>query len=522
MASATTARDTSKTAPTHYLTTLSFTMLKKHRVKPLLGTHFMGIRDFISGISDFIDIFRPSYDSGDSYDRAREILSSSTKLRPKLKKNPSATSKKQYTPPVKKEQSLQPLWQNTENYDRKACQLIVQCLKEVKLDLAESAVRKLREQYPYKTERELARILIVKKSFVLGKVTLDQTDPGALSDQNAKEILKGMENVQLPRLIRFSAEMIYQIALIYGLPLRYDNWEVEILSVFYAALLGDEAIKHGLNWLKFGTSKQESISCEMKTLMVYALGETACLFFEKIYEQGFNPFKNNKDFNEISKQAQKYIKPFYSEATVKKMVSVEIEKAFPIEYHKLCDLLEAKLWKKADLETFDILLKLIRRKEVKLCEEVLLMANENNSPRVWISKINSEDLEILNNVWMQNSDGHFGFAIQSQIYMQTQSLEDFYQTVGWTNDVELKSYDQLTFNLDSPQGHLPGFWLHPDFPFSPNNTIVDWLPVFLHYVRNISGKVAQMDEAESTIVNSSEESPNVNSDDKKIDIESND
>jgi hypothetical protein len=37
----------------------------------------------------------------------------------------------------------------------------------VKLDRAELAVEKLRSQNYYKTQRELARILIVKKSFAL-------------------------------------------------------------------------------------------------------------------------------------------------------------------------------------------------------------------------------------------------------------------------------------------------------------------------------------------------------------------
>ncbi len=485
----------------------------------------MGIRDIISGISDFIDIFRPSHDSRDRYSSSDWGSSTPTskKQRPKRKKNPSATSsQKQYTPPVKKEQALQPLWQKPEIYDRKACQLIVNCLKQVKLDLAESAVEKLREQHPYKTERELARILIVKKSFVLAKVTLDQKDPGAFTDKNAQEIIEGMETVQIPRLLRFSAEMIYQIALIYGLPLRYENWEVEVLSVFYAALLGDVAIQHGIDWLKFGTSPEKRIASEMKALMVYAIGETACLFYENRYSHGFNPFKKANAFNKISRQAQDYLRPFNSDTKIKKMISKEIEKAFPIEYHKLCDLVEAKLWKEADRETFDIFLKLMSRKKLKLCEAGLLLANANSSPLVWISKIDYEDVEIINNIWMKNSDGHFGFTIQSQIYMQTQSLEDFYQAVGWKTDYELKSYNQLTFHLDSPKGNLPGFWLRPDFPVDADNTIADWLTVFLKYVYTPPVKVMEMDDEESTIVNSSEQSPDINSDDNQIDIDSND
>ncbi|MEH1999469.1 MAG: GUN4 domain-containing protein [Nostoc sp.] len=473
----------------------------------------MGIGDIISGISDFF--LRGSHDSGDSYlsSYLASSIATSKKQRSKRKKNSSATSsKKQYTPPVKKEQPLQPLWQKPENYDPKAWQLIVNCLKQVKLNRAESAVEKLQKQYSYKTHRELARILIVKKSFAIANVALDSRDPGAFADKSAKEIIEGMETVQIPRIVSFSAEMIYQIALIYGLPFRYLNWKVEVISVFYAALLGDVAAQHGIDWLKFGTSPEKTISSEIKALMIYAIGETACLFYEEIYSHDFNSFKKANAFSKISRQAQNYLRPFNSGAKIKKMVSKEIEKAFPIEYHKLCDLLEAKSWKEADRETFDIFLKLMSRKKLKLCEAVLL-TNVKISPTVWISKVDYEDLEILNNIWIKNSDGQFGFAIQSQIYMQTQSLECFYQGVGWKINSELKSYDQLTFDIDSPKGHLPGFWLYPDFPIEPDNTIADWLTVFLKYVSSLSVKVMEIDDAEPTIVNSSEQSPDVNSDD---------
>ncbi|MBN3921924.1 GUN4 domain-containing protein [Nostoc sp. NMS4] len=479
----------------------------------------MGIGDIISGISDFINIFRSSNDSGDNYLSSNWASSTATskKRKPKHKKNTSATSsKKQYTPPVKKEQPFQPLWQKPENYDQKACQLIVNCLKQVKLDRAESAVEKLQKQYSYKTNRELARILIVKKSFALANVALDSRDPGAFADKSAKEIIEGMETVQIPRIVRFSVEMIYQIALIYGLPFRYLNWEVEVISVFYAALLGDIATQYGIDWLKFGTRPEKSISSEIKALMIYAIGETACLFYEKIHSHNFNPFKKANAFSKISRQAQNYLKLFNSETKIKKMVSKEIEKAFPIEYHKLCDLLEAKSWKEADRETFDIFLKLMSRKKLKLCEAVLL-ANAKFSPTVWISKLDYEDLEILNNIWIKNSDGHFGFAIQSQIYMQTQSLECFYQGVGWKINSELKSYDQLTFDIDSPKGHLPGFWLYPDFPLVQDETIADWLTVFLKYVSTLPVKVIAIGDMETTIVNSSEQSPDVNSDDQQED-----
>jgi hypothetical protein len=59
------------------------------------------------------------------------------------------------------------------------------------------------------------------------------------------------------------------------------------------------------------------ITSEIKALMVYAIGETACLFYEQIYSNGSNPFKKVKAFNRISRKAQNYLRPFNSRAKIK-------------------------------------------------------------------------------------------------------------------------------------------------------------------------------------------------------------
>lgn len=472
----------------------------------------MGIGDIISGVSDLIGIFRRSNSSGYSYSSLTSPPKTRQNKRKKKTSAASSNSPQHHLPPAPQKPSIQPLWQKKEDYDKKALRLIVNCLKRLKLDRAELAVTKLQNQHPYKAPRELARILIVKKTFALAQVPLDSIDPGAFPDKSSKEILEGMEAVTINRLVKFSVEMIYQLALIYGLPFRYENWEVEVISVFYAALLGDVAIQQGIDWLKSGNNLENIYPSEIKALIVYAIGETACLFYEDIYSHGSNPFKKAKAFNRISRKAQNYLRPFNSKSKIKKLVSKEIGKAFPIEYDKLCDLLESKSWKEADQETLNIVLKLMRRKKLKLCEAGLLLANAKASPLVWILKLDYEDLEILNSVWLKNSDGHFGFAVQSQIYMQNQSIEDFYQSVGWIANSELKSLEELTFDLDSPKGHLPGFWLYSNFTAEPDSTIADWLTFFLKYVSTLPVKVIGIDAAESTTVSSDELSPNVNGD----------
>ena len=80
---------------------------------------------------------------------------------PKRKKR----KKKKTTPPQLKEQPHQTLWQKTEKYNLASLKLTRDCINSIRLNEAESAVRRLQQKYKNKTPRELARILIVQKSF---------------------------------------------------------------------------------------------------------------------------------------------------------------------------------------------------------------------------------------------------------------------------------------------------------------------------------------------------------------------
>ncbi|HBB30855.1 MAG TPA: hypothetical protein DC064_03235, partial [Cyanobacteria bacterium UBA9273] len=76
------------------------------------------------------------------------------------------------------------------------------------------------------------------------------------------------------------------------------------------------------------------------------------------------------------------------------------------DYTKLCKLLKAQLWKQADTETYDLILKKLGRKagSVIRLEEVLTLS--------------SEDLQTIDQLWTSTSCGHFGFSIQREIYLQ--------------------------------------------------------------------------------------------------------
>lgn len=76
----------------------------------------------------------------------------------------------------------------------------------------------------------------------------------------------------------------------------------------------------------------------------------------------------------------------------------------PSQYQKLEKLLADGKWKKADDETRRIILTLANRG----IPGYLIIDNVLDIP--------SEDISIIDNLWVKNSHGRFGFSVQKQIY----------------------------------------------------------------------------------------------------------
>ncbi len=144
---------------------------------------------------------------------------------------------------------------------------------------------------------------------------------------------------------------------------------------------------------------------------------------------------------------------------------VELKSEKGIDYTKLRDLLEQQKWKSADKETYKVMLQAAGREK----EGWLDIDSIDNFP--------CEDLRTINQLWLHYSKGKFGFSVQKKIYEELGGTreynekvwKDFGERVGWRkggnwlgnwlhNDQWL-NYDQLTFNLNAPQAHLPCLWL---------------------------------------------------------------
>lgn len=144
------------------------------------------------------------------------------------------------------------------------------------------------------------------------------------------------------------------------------------------------------------------------------------------------------------------------------VLAAEIEKAAPdpdvpmvsergVDYTRLRDLLAAGKWEEADEETAMVMLKAADR------EKQGWLGDDD------IKKFPCADLRTIDQLWVKYSNGHFGFSVQKRIYQSLggtkkfdrEIWEAFGDRVGWRKEGEWRLYSDLTFNLNSPVGHLP-------------------------------------------------------------------
>ena len=125
--------------------------------------------------------------------------------------------------------------------------------------------------------------------------------------------------------------------------------------------------------------------------------------------------------------------------------------------YQLKDLLAAGEWQKGDRLTYTVLLNIGKRE------------NQGWLDKDTIIKLPCEYLSIIDRMWVQYSQERFGFSVQQQVWQQVSGkisyLNEFQLSdgVGWRVNHQWLDYQDLSFNLNAPRGHLPscslGRWL---------------------------------------------------------------
>jgi hypothetical protein len=133
---------------------------------------------------------------------------------------------------------------------------------------------------------------------------------------------------------------------------------------------------------------------------------------------------------------------------------IELFSEVGIDYSQLRNLLAEENWKEADIETAQ-----------------LILQASGQQKRGWLDEENmkafpSTDLQTIDRLWSKYSNERFGLGVQKQIWLNVggqigydddEIYKKFGETVGWykTDEDQWLLWDEHTFTLDAPKGHLP-------------------------------------------------------------------
>jgi len=126
--------------------------------------------------------------------------------------------------------------------------------------------------------------------------------------------------------------------------------------------------------------------------------------------------------------------------------SVPLISSVGIDYTKLRDLLAAGNWIGANLETGNILLSIACSRKGRWLD------SES------IERIPCQDLRIIDQLWVNYSNGRFGFSVQKRIWKSVNAnVNQFGKRVGWRVKSSWIKYADFKFSLNAPEGHLPEY-----------------------------------------------------------------
>ncbi|MGL5060807.1 MAG: GUN4 domain-containing protein [Microcoleus sp.] len=115
-----------------------------------------------------------------------------------------------------------------------------------------------------------------------------------------------------------------------------------------------------------------------------------------------------------------------------------------VNYRHLESLLASENFKEANEETTRLMLKIADAKQ------------DRGLDGEEIKKIPCFDLDTIDRLWSNYSNGHFGFTAQREIWTKVEQNSELWgDEVGWRVNGTYLSYQDLTFGMQAPRGHLP-------------------------------------------------------------------
>lgn len=245
---------------------------------------------------------------------------------------------------------------------------------------------------------------------------------------------------------------------------NYSAWLSKSLSL-YNLKRYSEAVK----------ASETAIAIESEDYEAWYL-KAACAAAMQDSEQVFESLQKALNFNlEACRKKVKNNPYFDFIRNDEKFKALMEESSVGIDYSKLKKLLADKAWKKADQETAKIMCLAAKlavlalpeeeKEEIIVDPDQQLTELEENI----IEKFPGDDLNTIDKLWIEHSDGKFGFSVQKEIYQSlggTQEVnweirDKFGNQTGWRVCEKKDKYswrrsDQFEYDFDkAPQGHLP-------------------------------------------------------------------
>jgi len=143
------------------------------------------------------------------------------------------------------------------------------------------------------------------------------------------------------------------------------------------------------------------------------------------------------------------------------------------DYQKLDELLKARKWQEADLETAKMIYMIAQKELLEAsiyrtffvnyfdAEDALIYLDVEH-----IKVLPKKDLNNINKLWLKHSNGKFGLSVQKRIWKQlgggsdstynsVEIEEKFGDKVGWRKEGDWLYYADIHYSKTAPPGHLP-------------------------------------------------------------------
>ena len=190
---------------------------------------------------------------------------------------------------------------------------VVHFIEAVDVVRAETEVRELQQQYPQEKPEQIAHRLMLKKALIAaGSGLVSNLVPGTAL---------AMLGADLAATTALSAELIYQIAAVYGYDLEAPERKGEALAIFSLSLGSNLAIEAGVGLLGNIPLAGAVIGSSSNAVIMYALGYAACHFYQEKFS---NPLIMEGAIVETQVESQKYLEGAIEQQSLMDQIFVHI------------------------------------------------------------------------------------------------------------------------------------------------------------------------------------------------------